>query len=61
MEEILIDVSPTGDVKIEGKGIAGSDCTALTKELEEALGTVTKRELKPEFHRQRSISKKVGA
>lgn len=49
-QEIVIDVDRQGNVNIEGINISGRDCTALTKDLEAALGDVTKRELKPEFH-----------
>ena len=61
MEEIEILISPTGDVKVEGKGIAGPDCVLLTKELEDALGTVEKRVKKAEYHQPREILRKAGA
>lgn len=59
-EEIVIDVSPTGDVTVEGKNIEGSDCKALTREIEQALGTVTATKLKPEYHRTRAVRRKAG-
>lgn len=59
-EEIVIDVSETGDVKVEGVGIAGPDCVKLTAGLEAALGTVTKRVKKPEFHRTATVARKAG-
>lgn len=54
MQEIVIDIDPSGDVKVEGKGFVGSECQALTKAIEEALGDVTKTELKPEFRQTKS-------
>lgn len=40
MEEIVIEIDAQGNVVVEGKGIAGTDCVALTKEIEQALGEV---------------------
>ena len=52
VEEILIEISEDGQqVTIEGKHFSGDECTTLTREIEEHLGTVTQRRLKPE-HRQ---------
>ena len=54
-EEFTIDISPDGnDVKFEGHGIEGPDCKALTKDIEEALGTPGKVMQKPEYHRVRT-------
>ncbi len=36
--DIVIDVAPNGEVKIEVKGFKGAGCKALTKEFEESLG-----------------------
>ena len=46
--EVLI--SPTGEVLIEAVGFKGADCEAATKFLEEALGVLTARTRKPEYH-----------
>lgn len=54
MQEIVIDIAPNGDVTIEGKGIEGPDCKALTRELEQALGATTRSTVKPEYHRART-------
>lgn len=62
MLEIDVDISPNGDVTIEGKSAdLGPDCKVLTKEIEQALGTVTASTVKPEYHRQRTVLKKAGA
>lgn len=60
-EEIVIDIESDGTVTIEGKHFVGSECTALTKELEHDLGAIGTRRLKPEFHRTRATTRKVGA
>lgn len=59
-EEIEITIAPNGDVTVEGKGISGPDCRALTKEIEAALGTVTATKLKPEYHRTRVAKRTQG-
>lgn len=61
MEEIIVDIELNGDVRFEGKGFVGSECEKLTKELEEAVGVVTKRTLKPEYRRARIATRKAGA
>ncbi len=45
---ITLEVDTDGHVIVEVSGVQGPACQALTKELEEALGTVTKKTLKPE-------------
>jgi len=53
---IEIIVSPNGDFTIEGIGFKGAGCEKATKFLEQALGAVTTKAHKPEFH-QRAVSK----
>jgi hypothetical protein len=43
-------VSPTGETEISVKGVKGKSCKALTKNLEEALGGVSKTTETREFH-----------
>ena len=45
-KEITVEISPTGEVAIEGHGFAGSECRHATKAFEDALGNVLKRTLK---------------
>lgn len=52
MQEMEVTISPTGEVKIEVKGVAGPHCLDLTKELENQLGTVEDRQLKGEYYQQ---------
>jgi len=49
---IEIVVSPTGDFTIEGHNFKGAGCEKATKFLEAALGVVSKKIRKPEFHQQ---------
>lgn len=38
-----------GEVEVEVNGVKGKSCVALTQHLEDALGTVDKRQHTPEF------------
>ncbi len=60
MQEIDILVHENGSVTIEGKNIEGSDCKALTKGIEEALGEVTSFKKKPEYHKTRAATRTSG-
>jgi hypothetical protein len=60
---IEVTVEPTGAVKIDALGFKGADCEAATRYLEEALGVVSKKERKPEYHQRRAVThqQKLGA
>lgn len=58
--EVVIDIDRTGGVKIEVNGAQGAGCEALTRDLERALGTVEKHELKPEYYKAQQQTVKVG-
>lgn len=60
-ETFYIDIAENGDVRVEGEGIVGPECEALTKEIEEALGVVTQKTRKPEFNRRAPILRKNPA
>lgn len=47
---IEVIVSPSGEVSIQTKGYAGSDCLQATKFLELALGVVTSDRKTAEFY-----------
>lgn len=48
-EEIIIDISPAGGIKIEAQGFTGSACAKATEQIEIVLGGGAKRKEKPEF------------
>ena len=50
MEEITVEISPSGDVKISVKGVKGKSCKELTKKLEEALGDVKESKTTREYN-----------
>ena len=43
-------VSPMGDISVSAVGFKGAACKQATRALEEALGAVTERTKKPEYH-----------
>jgi len=51
-KSIEIEISPTGDIKIDAVGFKGTDCDKATKFLEEALGVVGQKQKKPEYHQR---------
>ncbi|MDB5096899.1 MAG: hypothetical protein JWM80_1320 [Cyanobacteria bacterium RYN_339] len=52
MQELEINISPSGEVKIEVKGAHGDSCLMITRDLENALGQVEDRQYKAEFYEQ---------
>ncbi len=50
MEQIIIDIGHDGEVSMEGKGFKGKSCDAAMGHFEKALGVVTERINKPEYH-----------
>ena len=47
---IEVIVSPNGEIQIDALGFKGADCEKATRYLEEALGVVSERVKKPEYH-----------
>ena len=47
---IEIIIGTTGEIQIDAVGFKGLDCEKATKFLEEALGNVSSRVKKPEYH-----------
>ena len=54
---ILIDIDPAGEVKITVHGHAGPGCHALTRDLEQQLGTTVRDERTREY----SLRQRGGA
>lgn len=54
--EAVIEVGEDGSFSLDVLNGDGKNCKQFTAELEKALGTVTNRELKPEFNRDKSAS-----
>ena len=56
-EKIIITIDEEGNPSIDVNGVKGKACLDLTKQLEEALGTVTKRTEK-EAMKERPVYRK---
>jgi Protein of unknown function (DUF2997) len=47
---IEVTVSPKGEITVQTKGFAGSDCQQASKYIEDALGIATGERKTPEFY-----------
>ena len=54
MQTINVDIAPDGSVRIDAVGFSGADCEQATRFLEKALGQVTQKRKKPEYHQHAS-------
>ena len=50
MKTVEITIGPAGEIQIEAVGFKGADCEKATAFLAEALGNVTQKRRKPEYH-----------
>jgi hypothetical protein len=55
--EIRLVIRPDGTVELSTHGLKGEDCLAETKELERALGRVTRRTKTSEYHATKTGAK----
>jgi hypothetical protein len=56
---IEVIVSPTGEVTIQTKGYAGSDCVQASKFLEQALGVKTADHKTSEYYQTQTAQQQV--
>ena len=52
MQELEIIIDKNGRVQVAVKGVHGEVCSALTKDLEEAIGTVEERNYTSGYYEQ---------
>jgi hypothetical protein len=59
---IEVTVASTGEITIEAVAFQGADCEKATRYLEEALGVVSTRTKKPEYHQRshRAAQQRLG-
>jgi hypothetical protein len=62
MKTIEIIINSSGQLTINATGFSGTDCEKATAFLEQALGQLTAKQRKPEWHQrnQRTSQQKVG-
>jgi len=60
MSQIIIDIDADGNTTVSVKGVKGKSCTDLSKNIEAALGKVTRDDKTPEFHQQVAASVRAG-
>src|SRR5262249_3213824 len=52
MKQIIVEITPEGEVQIDAIGFKGTACEKATAEIEKALGLPATRKKKPEYHAQ---------
>ena len=52
MQELEITIDREGKVQVAVRGVHGEGCLAMTKNIENAVGTVEKREYTAEYYEQ---------
>ncbi|MFA4860598.1 DUF2997 domain-containing protein [Methanoregula sp.] len=52
MQELEITIDKNGMIQIAVKGVHGAGCDALTKDLEDVIGTVEERTYTAEYYEQ---------
>jgi hypothetical protein len=60
---IEVTISSSGVVQIDAINFKGADCEQATRYLEEALGTISTKTKKPEYHQRRvnHTKQRIGA
>ena len=56
MERIIFRINQDGNVTEEVQGVTNDTCIDITKEIEETLGKVNARELKPEYYQKQNVT-----
>jgi hypothetical protein len=52
-KSIVATIDEDGEVTLEVKGATGSECEAMTEDIEKALGKTTDRKRKREYYQQK--------
>lgn len=59
-KQVIIQVSPDGEIKIDAVGFKGQACKKATAALEKALGQVKSSTPKPELFQEQAQQQKAG-
>ena len=55
MKEIIVDISSTGEIKIETRGFKGKSCIAEAQFLKDLLGKETSKSLTPAYYEDKKV------
>ena len=55
MQRIIFRIDQDGNVTEEVQGVTNDTCIDITKEIEDTLGNVKSRELKPEYYQKQNV------
>jgi len=56
VQRIIFRIDQDGNVTEEVDGVSNGTCLDITKHIEEKLGKVENRSLKPEFYQQQNVT-----
>tara|TARA_B100001094_G_scaffold132337_1_gene128215 strand:+ start:2919 stop:3119 length:201 start_codon:yes stop_codon:yes gene_type:complete len=56
MERIIFRINQDGNVTEEVQGVTDGTCIDITKKIEDILGKVNARELKPEYYQKQNVT-----
>lgn len=60
MPEVIVNVDADGNVKVEAQGVRGSSCAALTRAIEQAIGTTVKDQKTAAYFQQEQAHVRSG-
>lgn len=60
MHKIIVVINGKGETEIKVEGVAGGGCLKATKDLEEALGKVTKDAKTGDFYKQAQAGTQIN-
>lgn len=61
MKQIIVNVSPAGNVVIDAVGFKGKGCAKATEQIEIMLGGEAKKDTKPEYSLPTNIAAAIEA
>ena len=56
MQRIIFRIDQDGNVTEEVQGVTDGTCIDITKKIEDTLGKVNARELKPEYYQKQNVT-----
>jgi len=56
VQRIIFRINQDGNVSEEVQGVTDGTCMGITKDIEETLGIVNTRELKPEYYQKQNVT-----